>query len=188
MGEITKKGDIEIALSGKFSKELLAHSLRVEELAVELALACGIDKNAASTAALLHDYGKSIRTSELLEKARSMGIEANEAEKKAPYLLHSKIGSVMACKDFDLTEEVALAIKAHTYGRPDMAKLDKIIYLADSLDPERGDGFLGKIREMAFIDIDQAFKTMLSHTIKKLVDENKVIHPVSIEIWNNIAI
>lgn len=187
MDRIPAKIDIEIALSSRFNTKLLAHSLRVEKLAVEMALASGESPEKASVAALLHDYGKTLAGKALISKAEKSGIKITQADKKAPYLLHAPVGAAAAAEDFGLTEDMALAIQAHTYGRPGMTKLDKIIYLADGLDPEREDPILHRIRDIAFKDIDRAFKELLSYTLKKLIDENKVVHPVSIQVWNEIA-
>lgn len=165
----------------------MAHCLRVEELAVKLASLNQIDIKNISIAALLHDYGKLIDSRQLISEAKKMKIVISEADRLAPHLLHAPVGAEMARRDFGVPDEVADAIKAHTYGRPGMSKFDKIIYLADGLEPERKDIILENIRNTAFKDIDQAFKELLSYTLNKLIHKDMIIHPASIEVWNSIV-
>lgn len=188
MGRIPDRKEVETILKSRLSPGLLDHCLRTEELAVELARRNGVNVADISIAALLHDYGKSVGKDRMIDEAEGLGIEITDADRSAPFLLHAPVGAAMANKDFDLPQDIALAIKAHTYGRPGMTKFDKIIYLADGVEPGRNNTVLDRIRDEAFEDIDRAFKELFAFTLKKLIDGGSVVHPVTIEVWNSLAV
>ena len=93
-------------------------------------------------------------------------------EKKNPFMLHAKVGAVLAEKKYDITDEEVLgAIRWHTTGRPDMTLLEKIVYVADYIEPKRDKApNLGEIRKLAFIDLDRALLKILQDTLNYLGD------------------
>lgn len=181
------KKDIVEAVKKELDTELLGHTLRVEELAVQLAKKNEVNIECARMAALLHDFAKIFGPEKLVELAKEFKIDITVADKKHPSLLHAPVGAAIALERFKVTSDVANAIEAHTYGRYNMSKLDKIIYLADSLEPGRKNGHLNEIRKLLFEDIDKAFSQMYAYTLQKIIKKNRAIHPKSVEVWNQIV-
>lgn len=181
------KKDIVEAVKKEFDSGLLGHSLRVEKLAVELASKNNINIEQASIAALLHDFARIFKPSKLIRLAKEFNVEITDADNKQPYLLHGLVGSKIACKRFGVTEDVASAIEAHTYGRYNMTILDKIVYLADSLEPGRKNGQLDGMRKLAFENIDKAFYQVYAFALMNIIKKNKVIHPTTVKVWNQIV-
>lgn len=179
--------DIIEAVKKELDTELLGHTLRVEELAARLAEKNEISIDQARTAALLHDFAKSFQPEKLFELAQKFKINITEADKEQPDLLHAPVGAAVALQRFKVAREVASAIEAHTYGRRDMTKLDKIIYLADSLEPGRKNDCLVEIRKLMFENINVAFSQMYTFTLANIIKKNKMIHPVTVEVWNRIV-
>ncbi|MDD6327903.1 MAG: bis(5'-nucleosyl)-tetraphosphatase (symmetrical) YqeK, partial [Lachnospiraceae bacterium] len=130
------------------------HSLGVEYTAACLAYVHGADVEKARIAGLLHDCAKGIPTKEKLEKALKHGLPVNSFEKNNPDLLHAKLGAYYARYKYEIKDiDILNAITYHTTGRPDMSLLEKIIYVADYIEPNRKPiDELDIIRKEAFID------------------------------------
>ena len=158
-------------LDKKLKKELdhgrYWHSLGVMYTAAALAMQYGCDLNAAMTAGLLHDCAKCIPNDRKIEMCEKYAIPVSEIEKKAPYLLHSKLGAYLAKTKYGVEdEEILNAIRWHTTGCPDMTLLEKIIYLADYIEPGRNKAEdLPLVRKLAFQDIDMAVYVTLRDTV-----------------------
>ena len=121
----------------------------------------------------------------MLKKCRKHNIEISDAESRQPYLLHAKLGAFYASYKYGVDDnDVAEAIRYHTTGCPDMSMLQKIIYVADYIEPGRDKAEnLSEIRKMAFNDIDKAVYMILRDTISYLEDNNKVIDDVSLRTY-----
>ena len=98
----------------------------------------GADLEKALTAGLLHDCAKGRGVKEQIRYCEKHGILLTEAELAMPALIHAKLGAYLAEKDYGITDpEILDAITYHTTGRPDMSLLEKIIYIADYIEPNR---------------------------------------------------
>ena len=176
-------------LDKKLKKELdhgrYWHSLGVMYTAAALAMQYGCDLNAAMTAGLLHDCAKCIPNDRKIEMCEKYAIPVSEIEKKAPYLLHSKLGAYLAKTKYGVEdEEILNAIRWHTTGCPDMTLLEKIIYLADYIEPTRDFEGLEKLREAAYTDLDGALILGLEMSLEDLKERNIVPHSRTKEAIN----
>lgn len=146
------------------------HTLGVAYTAAALAMRYGEDINNAILAGMLHDCAKCLTNEKRLIICEKYNIAINDAERKNPYLLHAKVGSFLAMKKYGVTDkDVINAILNHTTGRPGMSLLEKIIWIADYIEPGRKQApNLALIRKLAFEDMDQAFLTALRDTLEYL--------------------
>jgi putative HD superfamily hydrolase of NAD metabolism len=163
------------------------HTLGVQYTAACLAMNYGADIKLAELAGLLHDCAKYMSDDELLKKCRRFEIPIKEIEEKNAYLLHSKLGALFAKTIYHIdNDEVASAITYHTTGKPDMSDLEKIIFIADYIEPNRKiiPG-LTEIRKIAFQDLDEAMYLILEHTLNYLGEEKgkKEIDNMTVEAY-----
>ncbi len=163
-------------LKKHLTKERYQHTLGVAHTAVAMAMRYNPDtSNAefikrAETAGLLHDCAKCMDNDKKIKICEKNNIPCNDFEISHPYLLHGKVGAYIAKNKFDiLDEDILQAITWHTTGRPEMSLLEKIIFIADYIEPSRNPiPELDVIRQLAFVDIDKAMEKILSNTLKFL--------------------
>lgn len=161
------------------------HTLGVEYTSAALAMRYGADVEEAQLAGLLHDCAKCLTDGELLEFCEKHHISVTEAEQKAPFLLHGKVGGYLAGKKYGVEDQgVINAIVCHTTGKPGMTLLEKIVFIADYIEPgrKRAPG-LAKIRELAFRDLDSALLQILGNTLEHLKECDYNIDPHTEETW-----
>lgn len=156
-------------------KELSAgrytHTLGVAYTASCLAMAHGEAMENAMVAGLLHDCAKSMHGSELMAICEKGHLRMTAVERSNPTaLLHAKAGAYLAEHKYNVTDEDILnAIRYHTTGRPDMSKLEKIIYIADYIEPGRKQlAGLEMIRRIAYQDLDWTMEHILTNTLAYL--------------------
>lgn len=178
--KITKK------LSKRIDESRMRHTVGVQYTAASLAMALapkGQEKkllSQAMTAGLLHDNAKCMSGSDLLEKSLKHGIKISGIEKENPFLLHGKLGAYYAKHRYGVEdEEILNAIAFHTTGRPDMTLLEKIIFVADYIEPgRRKQPRLDELRRTAFTDIDLCVylisEDTLNYLYPKAIDEMTV--------------
>lgn len=154
----------------KLSPARYEHSLSVSFICTALAMRYDYDLNKAELAGLLHDCAKCYQDELLVEKCRRRGVELTADELLAPAVIHAKYGAWMAEHKYGIREEEILsAIRVHTTGCPDMTTLEKIVYLADYIEPRRTDiQQLTRIRKLAFQDIDLAIYEALAGSLAYL--------------------
>jgi len=167
--EIIKK------LSKSLSDERYVHTLGVKEVAIKLAIKYGVDVNKAEIAALLHDCAKEYTKEQSREFCKEHNISLDYLE-NYPKVLHSHLGYYVAKFDYGIIdEEILESIKYHTTGNERMTKLEKIIYLADFLDPNRNYASYmeeyNETKKLAYEDLDAAMLYCLEFTIKKIPKE-----------------
>ena len=155
---------------GKSSATRLTHSFGVEYTAACLAMVHGEDVEKARVAGLLHDCAKGLPTKTKLEKARKHGLPISKYEEKNPDMLHAKLGAYYARYKYDVVDQVILdAITYHTTGRPNMTLMDKIIFVADYIEPNRKMlPEMEEIRKEAFTDLDACVIHILKNTLDYL--------------------
>jgi len=147
-----------------------------EEEAVRLACHWGANEQHARRAAILHDCTKYLELEQQLELCSRYGVELDELERKAVKLLHAKTGACIAKYMFGEPEEVYQAIFWHTTGKADMSLLEKVIYLADYIEPTRDFEDLEKLRRLAYEDIDQALLMGMNMSIEEMEQKGRPIH------------
>lgn len=155
------------------------HVMGCEQEAVRLAERWGEDVYSAAVAGILHDITKKCSANEQLLLCEKYGTVTDALELEAPKLLHSKTGADMAWAEFGISPEVREAIRWHTTGRADMTMLEKIIYMADYMEPNRDFEGVEELRRLAYEDIDQALRLGLRMSIEDMKERNIVPHPRS---------
>jgi len=154
-------------LKKALDKERYEHTKGVMYTAASMAMAHGHSIEQAMTAGLLHDCAKCIPNPQKLELCKEYQIPVTPAEEASPSLLHAKLGALLAEKEYDITNpEILHAIKVHTTGEPGMSVLDKIIFIADYIEPGRDKApNLDRIREIAFKDLNACMAQILRDTL-----------------------
>ena len=164
-----------IALSYLKPKRM-PHVLGTEQEAVRLAEKYGADVTKARIAALLHDCTKKLDMDEQLALCRQYAIPLDELEQKALKLLHSKTGAAIARDVFAADDEIYNAILYHTTGKPDMTLLEKIIYLADYIEPTRDFPGVETLRRTVYEDLDRGLLLGLTMTIDEMEEMGNPVH------------
>lgn len=163
------------------SDRRVAHVTGCEDEAVRLAMHWGEDAELAAEAAILHDITKKMSFDEQLILCRDYGIVCDEAQLANEKLLHALTGAALSAAKFGVCEAVAEAILWHTTGKPDMTLLEKIIYLADYIEPTRDFEGVDRLRQLCYEDIDEAMILGLEMGLEELKRCNIEPHRSSVE-------
>lgn len=159
------------AMEKELSSGRYIHTMGVAYTASCLAMAHGESMESAMVAGLLHDCAKSMHGSELIAICEKAHLNVTAVERSNPTaLLHAKAGAYLAEHKYDVTDwDILNAIRYHTTGRPDMSKLEKIIYIADYIEPGRKQlAGLEMIRRIAYQDLDWTMEHILVNTLAYL--------------------
>lgn len=161
------------------------HTLGVEYTAAALAMRYDGDIFKAQVAGLLHDCAKCFSDEKILKLCRENGLSISAIEERNPFLLHGKAGAYWAKNVFGIEDEDILnAINNHTTGRPQMSLLEKIIFIADYMEPSRKKApNLSEIRRLAFIDLDETLCKILMDTLIYLQQSDGEIDPGTEATW-----
>lgn len=161
------------------------HCIRVMNIASDLAKKYNIDIKKTEIASLLHDCGKYLHESYIIKKSKELNLKIDECIKDNVQLIHAPLGAIIAKLEYGIhDEEILNAIKYHTTGREDMSTLEKIIYIADYIEPNRKFHGVDEIRNLAFENIDYAILISMNRTIKHLIDKNWIVHTNTIKARN----
>lgn len=155
----------------------LAHIRGVEEEAVRLARRWGADEEQMRRAAILHDCTKYFTKQEHLDICARYGVALDEMEHGAEKLLHAKSGAALAKYVFGQSDAVFRAILFHTTGRGDMTLEEKVLYLADYMEPTRDFPEVGQMRRLAYEDLDRAVLLGVELSIREMLERNRLVHP-----------
>lgn len=157
------------------------HTLYVAGTAASIAMCYGLDTDMAETAGLLHDCAKCMNLSKMLKICDKAGVELSEYERNSGSLLHSKAGAVLAQTKYGVRDEDILnAIRYHTTGRPGMSLLEKIIFVADYIEPGRDSApNLPVVRKLAFESIDDCVLQILKDTLSYLESTGAQVDPMT---------
>ena len=161
---------IEEKLEKHLDEDRMRHTRGVMYTAASLAMVYGCSLEKAQVAGLLHDCAKCIPNKKKLKMCLENQIPMTEYEEANPFILHAKLGAFLARQKYGVDDEQILdAITWHTTGKPDMSLLDKIIYLADYIEPARDKASrLPYIRKLAFQDLDECMYQVLKDTLEYL--------------------
>ena len=159
----------------------VAHVLGCRDTAVALAKRWGADETDAARAGILHDITKAIDGPLQLTLCGAYGKILSDFSRKYPKTLHALTGSMVAERIFGENEAVVSAIECHTTGKADMNLLEKIIYVADYMEPCRNFPGVEKLRELAFSDLDAALRLGLEMTLEHLARQGAEVSPESRE-------
>ncbi|MGK0604416.1 bis(5'-nucleosyl)-tetraphosphatase (symmetrical) YqeK [Enterococcus gilvus] len=174
------------AVQMRMSERRFQHVLGVEETAIALAERFGASLEKASIAALTHDYAKE-RSDEEFELAIDQGDYEEKAEllKYDNAIWHGLVGADFVRQELKISDdEILTAIRLHTTGAAEMSLLDKIIYVADYIEPGRNFPGVEDARVIAFSDLDQAVAFETKHTLAHLIESETPVYPKTIETYN----
>ena len=176
--DLTEK-QLETVVTGLLKPNRVAHVLGCRDTAVELAKLWGADPVDAARAALLHDVTKALDGPLQLTLCQAYQIELNTFSTQNPKTLHALTGSLVAHRIFGENPRVVSAIASHTTGKANMTTLEKIIYVADYMEPNRNFPGVETLRELAHTNLDGALRKGLEMTLAVLREEGKEISPES---------
>ena len=159
----------------------IPHVLGTEQEAIRLAERYGADVEKARVAALLHDCTKRLDMEEQLALCRQYGIRLDALEQQALKLLHAKTGAAIARDVFGVDDEIYRAIWWHTTGHAGMTLLEKIMYLADYIEPSRDFPGVDKLRAVCYKDLDEGLLMGLEMTIEEMTSMGNPVHHATIE-------
>lgn len=165
-------GDLEEEMRQVLPRKRYLHSVAVAHLAAAYAVSIGLSPERALIAGILHDCAKAYPDEQLVADCDRYQIPVTEVERRNGFLLHGKLGAFYAKEKYYITDnEILSAISYHTTGRPGMTDLEKVVFLADYLEPFRTQPTiptLNEIRKIAFTDINKAVYLALKNTLRYL--------------------
>ncbi len=173
--------NIQNELKKELDEARYEHTLGVMYTAASMAMRYGCDIMDALTAGILHDCAKCVLNDEKLRLCEKYHIEISEAEKQNPGLLHAKLGAYLAYEKYRVTNtDIINAISSHTTGRPNMSLLEKIIYIADYIEPGRKElPNMADVRKLAYQDIDECLYKILKDSLVYLKSRDIAIDPMT---------
>ncbi|MCI7248753.1 MAG: bis(5'-nucleosyl)-tetraphosphatase (symmetrical) YqeK [Clostridiales bacterium] len=173
---------IECFLKENLKESRLKHTYAVAEQAVELADIYGADRDKARLASLFHDMYRNLTGQALDMFIRQLGVP--DRYRGNSNLAHSKIAAEVMKKSYGITDtDILNAVSYHTTGRAGMSLLEKIVFIADAIEPGRNYGGVDEIREAAYEDIDKAVLMSLEGTIKYLSAKSAFIDSDTLEAY-----
>lgn len=172
-------------LKSVLSEKRYNHVLGVCDEAVKLADCYGADKDKAYTAGLLHDCAKEYSIDTQIKLCAEYGIKLDAVTLNCTAVIHAPLGAAVAEKLYGIEDkEILEAIRCHAVAKENMSLLDKIIYIADMIEPSRDFNGVDILRKTAYEDIDRAFIMGLKQSILFNTGKNNIIHPDTIVAWN----
>ncbi len=173
--------ELEKVVTGLLHPNRVAHVLGCRDTAVALARRWGVDETDAARAGLLHDVTKALDGPLQLTLCAAYGKILSDFSRKYPKTLHALTGSMVAERIFGENKPVVAAICHHTTGKADMSTLEKIIYVADYMEPNRTMPGVDRLRQLAYTDLTAALKLGLEMTLQHLNRLGDEVSPESRE-------
>lgn len=166
-------------LKNNVSNHRLQHILGVESTCITLARCHQLNEKQAAQAGLMHDLAKFFSPQKLLKIATEVALPVDQVCLEYPHLLHAEIGAVIAQREFKVKDpEILNAIANHTLGSPQMSKLSCIVFIADVLEPNRGDNArLAAMRLVAQENLYKCVQQTSDYSLEYLLSKQKIIHP-----------
>lgn len=176
------KGD----LLKRLNSHRYQHTLGVADTAVKMAEAFNVNPNQAYLAGILHDCAKYFDDTELLSICAENEVKVTQIEQKKPFLLHAKVGVIVAKERYHITDQEVLdAVLWHTTGKAEMSDLEKIIFAADYIEPGRKDlPRLDYLRDISTKDLDLLVKCILENMMEYLKSTGEEIEEHTLEAYN----
>ncbi|RKV65605.1 MAG: HD domain-containing protein [Streptococcus sp.] len=162
----------------------LKHCLGVEQTAIELAERFGVDREKAGLAGLLHDYAKKLSDEEFLTLIAKYDLDP-KLKDWGNNVWHGLVGVYKIREDLGLSDpEILRSIEIHTVGSAQMSDLDKVVYVADYIEPNRDFPGVEEAREIACISLNRAVAYETAHTVEYLAHQGLPIFPQTLETYN----
>lgn len=172
-------------LKSNLKESRFKHSLGVRDTAVDLAKRYNADIEKARTAGLVHDCAKNMSGEEIIKLCEADGYELDEVSLKSPSLMHGLAGSIIAKKVMGIEDpEILSAVRYHTTGKKNMTLIEKIIYIADYIEPSRDFPYVEVLRETTKKDLDEGLLLAFNNTLKFVMDKGHLIHFDTVEARN----
>lgn len=179
------RDSLTVIMENRLSKRRFKHSMEVARVAKEMAIHFGVDEDKAYVTGLLHDYAKGISGEDLVKIAHANNLIEEQMDLEIPDLLHAPVGAWLLRNELGIDDEEMLkAVVAHTTGALEMSELDKIIYLADMIEPGRDYPGLERLKCTALRDLDRGMLMGLESTIRYCLEQGRLLHPRTIEVRN----
>lgn len=181
--------EIENYLMHNLKTKRYDHSLSVRNTSIELAKLYNEDVEKAKIAGLVHDCAKNMSDEKILDIALNYNLKVDEISKESPQLLHGAVAAVIAKEKMGIQDEDILnAVAYHTTGRKNMSQLEKIIYLADYVEPLRDFPGVEELRKISYENLDKALLLSFNNTIKFVLEKGQLIHLDTIKGRNFIIL
>lgn len=174
-----------VALS-YLDRRRVPHVLGTEQEAIRLCARYGGDAEKLRRAALLHDCTKRCSPEEHFALCERYGIEPDATERRNPKLLHALTGAAIARDMYGMDDETVRAIRYHTTGRARMTLSEKIMYLADYIEPSRDFPGVEALREACYEDIDKGLALGLEMTVKEMSERGEDLHRATLEALEDV--
>jgi len=169
------------------SPERYSHTLGVVDVCGELARVHGADRRQARLAGLIHDCARDMPPRELLQRATTLGVSPSPLERAQPVLLHGLVGAGVAAAEVGIVDpELLQAVRRHVTGTRGMTLLDKIIFLADFIEPGRSFSETARPRSLARVDLDRAVLAAMDGIFSHLVAASMPLHPDGVAARNEL--
>jgi len=182
-----KNSQIAEELKGWIDKKRMRHSIGVSRAAARLAVFYGVDAEKAELAGLLHDCAKCLSHEEMLRLCEEFGISLDPLSMGDRALLHGPLGSAIARKYFGIEDKIILdAIYCHTTGKKGMNLFEKVLCLADYIEPGRRFPGVEEIRSLAYSDLNRALLKGFELTIRHVLDTGNKLHIGTVEARNEL--
>ena len=181
-------GQARALVAARLTPASAEHSERVARTAVELARRVGVDEADAELAALLHDYARDLGHEELTAQVQELAVPVLEFERDHPHLLHARLGAALVRRDLPgVGEAVLSAIEVHTVGALPMSDLDRVVFMADMIEPERNYDGVDEVRSVcASAPLSECFRVGYGRTVRHLMQTGRPVHPVSAAVGAQI--
>ena len=163
----TKTSELDKFMKDNLKPARYTHSLGVEKMSAELAMAHGADVEKAAFAGRYHDIAKCFDDETMNSYVRKFGLDDMYIDNNP--LAHSKVAAGILHEEFGVNDEEVLdAVRYHTTGREDMTLLDEIVYVADAIEENRNYPGLKELQEQAMTDLDGACLFIMDYMLGRL--------------------
>ncbi len=176
----------------RVSEKRFKHMQGVADTAVLLARTYGVDTREARLAGILHDWDKGLRNSELRERVVELGLTGKIDEwvvYNLPQTLHGPTAARALSIEYpEIPKSVIDAIAKHTTASIEMSDLDKVLYVADAIEPGRTFDVVDRLRELiGVVSLDELYYEVYKFWIMAIIGHDNVVHPQTLDIWNELA-
>jgi len=176
--------EIKKDLRMKLSDYRYNHSLSVALVCIELANIYNVDKDKAYVVGLVHDIAKEFSDEENIYYIEKYNLPRVDDEFKR--IVHGEVGAAYLREKYNMDDEVCEAVRVHSIGSTDMTMLDKILFVADKIEPGKDYPGIEDERRVAKEDIDKALLLCLENNYKQLIGKGRRMHPISLEVLDNL--
>lgn len=176
-------------LRKKLKESRYVHTFGVVQSACSLAKINGVDEEKAKIAALIHDAAKNMKIDEQYKILKDNNVDIDIISQNSPQILHGWVAAILA-KDLMgvVDEEILNAVKYHTTARKSMSKLEKIIYIADYIEPNRDYPGVEELRKVTFSNLDKGLLMGIDNTITFVIKQGQLVHPLTIDARNYLIL